>query len=219
MQLNTDYSRRVVILPDDVSWSASPEPGVDRRRLERDGDEVARATSIVRYAPGSKFAAHVHGGGEEFLVLEGVFEDENGAYPVGTYVRHPVGSQHSPFSTAGTTIFVKLRQFDPLDQTLLRVRTTEAAFEPGADPGLSVLPLHVYGDERVSLLRFAPGTRAKAHGHPRGEELLVLEGMLSDEHGNYPAGTWIRSPAGSQHHPYSDSGCLLYSKVGHLPPA
>jgi hypothetical protein len=57
--------------------------------LDRIGDEVARATSIVRYAPASHFSPHVHDGGEEFLVLEGTFQDEHGDYPVGSYVRNP----------------------------------------------------------------------------------------------------------------------------------
>jgi quercetin dioxygenase-like cupin family protein len=132
MQLHTDYSLRVVVRPEDVAWSASPEPGVDRRRLERDGDEVARATSIVRYAPGSRFAAHTHGGGEEILVLEGVFSDEHGDYPAGTYLRNPIGTRHTPFSEPGTTLLVKLRQFDAADTTTLRLNTQSIPAQAGA---------------------------------------------------------------------------------------
>jgi anti-sigma factor ChrR (cupin superfamily) len=181
MQLHTDYSQRVVIRPGDVAWAASPEPGVERLRLERDGEEVARATSIVRYAAGSKFAAHEHGGGEEFLVLDGVFEDEFGTYPAGTYVRNPVGSKHAPFSRAGTTIFVKLRQFLPEDQAAPRIDINKAQFYPGTVPGLSVLPLHRYGREQVAIVDWAPGTKLFAHGHTGGEEVYVLSGTLSDE--------------------------------------
>lgn len=218
MQVHTDYRQRVVIRPGDVAWSASPEPGVTRQRLERDGDEVARATSIVRYAPGSRFAAHTHGGGEEILVLDGVFEDEFGAYPAGTYLRSPIGSRHTPFSTQGTTLLVKLWQFEPDDQALLRIDTRAAAMVPGAAPGMNVLLLHTFGDERVTLSRWLPGTRFRAHAHPRGEEIYVVEGVLSDEFGDYPAGTWLRSPPGSGHCPYSDQGCVFYMKIGHLPP-
>ena len=75
--------------------------GVDRRPLDRIGEEVARATSIVRYAPGSRFSAHTHGGGEEFIVLDGVFQDEHGDYPPGTYVRNPPGTRHTPGSEPG----------------------------------------------------------------------------------------------------------------------
>lgn len=90
MQLHTDFSQRVVIQIEDLPWQDSPLVGVQRRMLERDGEEVARATSIVRYAPGSYFPAHTHNGGEEYLVLEGVFSDESGDYPVGTYVHRAI---------------------------------------------------------------------------------------------------------------------------------
>ena len=93
MELNADFSRRVVVHSAQQDWVASPMVGVDRRMLDRLGDEVARATTIVRYAPGSAFSPHVHTGGEEFLVLEGVFQDEHGDFPVGTYVRNPPTSQ------------------------------------------------------------------------------------------------------------------------------
>ena len=76
MELNADFSKRVAVHAARMPWVASPMPGVDRRMLDRIGEEVARATSIVRYAPGSHFSPHTHGGGEEFLVLEGVFTDE-----------------------------------------------------------------------------------------------------------------------------------------------
>jgi anti-sigma factor ChrR (cupin superfamily) len=190
--------------------------GVERKMLDRVGDEVARATSIVRYAPGSAFAPHTHELGEEFLVLSGTFEDDQGAYPAGTYVRNPPGSQHRPFSTAGCEIFVKLRQFQAGDDAQIVIDTSSAAFRPGLVPGLSVLPLHEYGSEHVALVRWAPGTRFQAHTHWGGEEILVLEGTFSDEYGDYPAGSWLRSPHLSRHQPFSDPGCLIYVKVGHL---
>lgn len=64
MRLNADFSKRAVILPADYQWVASPMPGVERMMLDRVGDEIARATSVVRYAPDSAFSRHVHGGGE-----------------------------------------------------------------------------------------------------------------------------------------------------------
>src|SRR5258708_8585536 len=87
--INDDFSRRVVIAADDLQWIASPQAGVERGLLDRIGGEVARATSLVRYAPDSTFPAHVHELGEEFLVLSGIFSDEQGDYPEGTYVRNP----------------------------------------------------------------------------------------------------------------------------------
>ena len=125
MQLNADFNRRAVVHAGALEWVASPMPGVHRRMLDRIGDEVARATSIVRYAPGSHFSPHVHDGGEEFLVLDGVFQDEHGDYPVGSYVRNPPTSRHTPGSAAGCTIFVKLWQFDLADRTEVRMATAD----------------------------------------------------------------------------------------------
>ena len=216
MDVNADFNARVAIDARNMPWMASPQAGVERKMLDRVGDEVARATSIVRYAPGSVFAPHTHELGEEFLVLTGTFEDDQGAYPAGTYVRNPPGSRHRPFSTAGCEIFVKLRQFQAGDDARVVIDTSQAAFRPGLVPGLTVLPLHEYGSEHVALVRWAPGTRFQVHTHWGGEEIFVLEGTFSDEYGDYPAGSWLRNPHLSRHQPFSDEGCLIYVKVGHL---
>ncbi len=216
MARNADFTARVVIDTPTAPWIASPEPGVERKQLDRIGDEVARATSIVRYAPGSAFASHEHVLGEEFLVLAGTFADEYGEYPVGTYVRNPPGSRHRPFSASGCELFVKLRQFQSGDVSRVVADTRSAEWYTGLVPGLTVLPLHEFGSEHVALVRWAPGTRFQAHTHWGGEEILVLEGVFSDNLGDYPTGTWIRSPHLSRHDPFSEPGCLIYVKVGHL---
>jgi len=221
MRINADFSQRVVIRPGDIAYVPSPTAGVDRLMLDRIGEEVARATSIVRYAPNSSFPAHVHGGGEEFLVLEGLFLDEHGAYPAGAYARNPIGTAHTPSAgPEGAVLFVKLHQFDPEDREQKSLDTRAAAFLPGLVPGLSVLPLHEHGHERVALVRWAPNTRFTPHRHFGGEEILVLEGVFEDEHGRYPAGTWLRNPHLSSHQPFTGpEGALIYVKTGHLAPA
>ena len=219
MELNADFSKRVVVHSADMPWVASPMPGVERRMLDRIGEEVARATSIVRYAPGSHFSAHTHTGGEEFLVLDGVFQDEHGDFPAGTYVRNPIGTAHSPrVGPQGCVIFVKLQQFERDDQAQFATDTSTADFEPGASEGIERLKLHEFGTERVALIRWAPNTAVARHVHKRGEEVFVIEGAFYDDDGEYPAGTWIRSPHGSEHAPFTRSeGALVYVKVGHLP--
>lgn len=220
MKLNADFSQRVVVRPEDYDWVASPASGVERMMLDRIGEEVARATTIVRFAPNSQFDAHSHGGGEEFLVLEGTFSDEHADYPAGTYVRNPIGTAHTPhIGPEGAKILVKLHQFDEDDTAQFSLNTKEAAFRPGMFEGLEVLPLHSAEGENVALVRWAPGTKFTQHAHWGGEEIFVLEGTFQDEHGDYPAGTWIRSPHGSTHTPWSDEGCLIYVKTGHLPQA
>jgi anti-sigma factor ChrR (cupin superfamily) len=184
--------------------------------LERDGGEVARATSIVRYEPGSYFDAHTHGGGEEFLVLDGVFSDEMGDFPKGMYVRNPIGSRHTPYSKDGATILVKLQQFDPADQEFVRLDTNQAGWLPGPASGLELMPLHQFGSEHVALVKWEPGTRFVNHRCPGGEEIFVISGTFADEQGSYGAGTWIRNPPGSAQSPYSEEGCILFVKTGHL---
>ncbi len=218
MRLNADFSKRAVIRPDDYQWVDSPMKGVERMMLDRIGDEVARATSLVRYAPKSNFSRHVHTGGEEFLVLEGEFADEHDRYPAGTYVRNPIGTAHTPsIGEQGCLIFVKLQQFEQEDQAQFAIDTRTAEWSPGNTPGTEILKLHEFGTEWVALVRLAPHTRVEAHTHGRGEEVFVIDGSYFDEDGEYPAGSWVRTPPGSGHAPYTDaSGALVYVKVGHL---
>ncbi len=219
MKLNADFSKPVVIRPDDYEWVASPMPGVERMMLDRIGDEVARATSLVRYAPNSTFSQHEHSGGEEFFVLEGEFADEHRTYPVGSYVRNPIGTAHSPrVGEQGCILFVKLQQFEPDDQSQFVVDTKNHEWSPGLVPGLEVMSLHQYEREQVALVKWAPHTEFNEHTHWGGEEVFVIEGTFFDEHGEYPAGTWIRNPDQSKHRPFTrDAGALIYVKVGHLP--
>ncbi len=217
MELHADLSRRAVLDTSTLAWTPSPMVGVERRLLDRRGNEVARATSIVRYAPGSCFERHIHAGGEEILVLEGTLSDEEGDYPAGTYLRNPVGSSHAPFSIEGSTILVKLHQMHPADQERLVIDTHRAAWVPGLVAGLEVMPLHAFGSEHVALVRWAPGTVFQPHSHPGGEEIVVLAGVFQDEHGTYRAGSWLRSPPGSVHRPWSEDGCTIWVKTGHLP--
>lgn len=216
--INADFEQRVVILPTDYQWVDSPMPGVERMMLDRVGDEVARATSIVRYAPNSAFSPHVHNGGEEFFVLEGVFADEHQSYPKGSYVRNPIGTAHTPkIGKEGATIFVKLQQFDQNDTEQKVIETQNQHWHQGLVEGLTVLPLHEFQGEHVALVKWAPNTQFQPHKHWGGEEILVLEGTFYDEHGAYPKGSWIRSPHLSQHTPFTkEDGALIYVKVGHL---
>lgn len=218
LKLNADFESRIVIKPEDYQWQDSPMPGVERMMLDRIGDEVARATTIVRYAPNSQFSAHTHSGGEEFFVLEGVFSDEYQDYPAGSYVRNPIGTSHTPkIGPEGATIFVKLHQFSEHDQEPKNIDTTTQDWLPGLVDGLEVMPLHEFASEHVALVKWAPNTQFKPHRHHGGEEIFVLEGTFYDEHGAYPKGSWLRSPHLSEHTPYTkDDGALIYVKTGHL---
>lgn len=217
MNLNEDFSIKAVVDTNKLFWAKSPSSGVERKYLDRIGHEVARATSLVRYSQNSSFAQHAHDGGEEILVLEGTFSDENGDHPAGTYLRNPPNSTHKPYSIDGCTIFVKLRQFHIDDCVAVRIDTTHATWYPGLASGLSVLPLHEFDGVGTALVRWAPNTIFRPHVHPGGEEIFVIEGVFHDEYGAYPAGTWIRNPRFSKHGPFTKSeGALIYVKTGHL---
>lgn len=184
--------------------------------LERDGDEVARATSLVRYAPGSSFAAHTHGAGEEFLVLDGVFSDETGDFPTGFYVRNPPGSRHKPASAPGSVIFVKLRQMPPEETVSLRRDTRDAALWHDLGEGREEAVLFDAPWERVVLLRLARGHAGGRETFPRGAEFFIVEGDLIIDGAQRRAGTWWRLPRGSSAALATNSGALLYRKTGHL---
>ncbi len=216
MQLRSDWSQRAVVDSTAMDWVDSPAAGVQRKMLDRDGDEVARATSIVRYAPGSRFSQHRHEMGEELFVLEGEFRDETGRFGPGSYIRNPPGSTHAPWSDEGCVLFVKLRHFDMSDQARVVVDTRQTPWRQGMVSGLSVMPLHEFDGQSTALVRWAPETYFNAHRHYGGEEILVVDGVFEDEKGRYPAGTWLRSPHMSQHQPFSREGCIILVKTGHL---
>ncbi|HKY91017.1 MAG TPA: cupin domain-containing protein [Nevskiaceae bacterium] len=216
-KLHADLRQPAIVHSTRLPWVPSPTAGVERRFLDRDGAEVARATSIVRYAPRSSFPPHTHGKGEEYLVLEGVFSDAGGDYEVGTYVRNPPGSRHAPFTHDGCFIFVKLRQMADDERDTTVVRTHLAPARPGAVPGLVVVPLYADARERVTCETLQPGTQWRDRGALGGEELLVLEGDLRYGDEVCHAGTWLRFPAGQERAIASVDGCRLWCKRGHLP--
>jgi anti-sigma factor ChrR (cupin superfamily) len=204
-------------------------PGVWRKRLEDSGlnsagasrtpsSESARVTSIVRYDAGSKFPLHPHPEGEEILVLEGVFSDEHGRYPAGTFLLHAEGFSHAPFSTEGCLLFVKLRQA-PGERGTVRVDSQREAWQPAGIAGVQRLPL--YADprfpERKHLTRVGPGVRVGPLSFPEGEEILVLEGEFSDEHGSYRRHSWLRFPPGGVHTLRTERGCTLYVQTPAVP--
>ena len=217
MEINADFSLRVAVHAARLPWVPSPMAGVERRMLDRIGDEVARATSIVRYAPGSRFSPHTHGGGEEFLVLDGVFQDEHGEFPVGSYVRNPPTSRHTPLSPTGCTLFVKLWQFDPADRKEVKVTTAAVSYKAAAGrPGVELLPLFRDDCEYVRLERWMSGA-AITLNMPGGAELLVLEGAFDQGGERFEPLSWLRLPTGSALQAKAGpDGCRIWIKSGHL---
>ena len=215
--LNMQLDRLAIVDTASMDWEASPAAGVWRKPLERAAAEHGRATSVVRYDAGSRFAEHAHPLGEEILVLDGVFADNHGEYPAGTYLRSPPGSRHAPRSDDGCSLLVKLDQFAAGDDTRLCIDTNTAAWMPG-ECGIAVMPLHYYDTEMTALYRWPAGTRYDPHSHFGGEEVFVLSGRLADDYGEYPAGSWMRYPHNSEHSPLAEVDTVIWIKTGHLLP-
>jgi anti-sigma factor ChrR (cupin superfamily) len=211
------FDQPVVVRTAEMEWQSSPSAGVWRKPLEREAAEHGHTTSLVRYDAGSKFSAHKHPKGEEILVLDGVFSDETGDYPAGTYIRNPPGSSHSPFSEQGCDLLVKLDQFGDDDVYSLRIDTNKGDWLPG-EFGIRVMPLYYYETEMVALYKWRAGTRYEMQPHFGGEEVFVISGTLCDEYGEYPAGTWLRNPHNSEHTRYTEEETVIWIKTGHLLP-
>jgi len=216
LRLNMDFDKPVYVLPGQDAWVASPADGVKRLPLERESAESGHKTSFVRFSPDSSFPAHVHPLGEEIFVLEGVFSDQYGDYPAGTYLRNPPGSSHQPFTRPGCKLFVKLDQFQTGDTEKVVLRPEQQQWRPGIG-NLRVCPLHSFASASTALVLWPANEVFQPHVHWGGEEIVVISGEFGDEHGLYPAGSWIRSPHLSEHFPRVEKETLILVKIGHLP--
>lgn len=217
--LNGDLKVKVSVDTASMDWTPSPAGSVWRKRVHLVGPpESGQVTSVVRYDPGSTFPAHDHPGGEEILVLEGVFSDEHGDWPAGTYLLNPEGFRHAPFSTEGCVLFVKLRQFPGRDRRHVVVQTQTRPWQPTSTPGIERKPLYEQAGYRdtTRMERWAAGAVPDISEYPDGAELFVIDGTLCDESGPHRAGSWLRFPEGAGHAPSPGPGCTLYVKTGGL---
>jgi anti-sigma factor ChrR (cupin superfamily) len=218
MRINADFSKRARVVPKPQDWIASPAPGVERLMLDRVGDEVARATSIVRYAAGCSFDRHLHAMGEEFLVLDGVFSDESGDYPAGAYVRNPPGTGHAPFSADGCRILVKLRQFDARDLNPVLVFTADKS---SWDAGDDCIFLHGFESERVHMNRVAAGNKLQIGPDAGGAEAFVVSGDLKFDDVDsrdvlLTPESWLRLPPQDTLVLTASQDSIVFLKTGHL---
>jgi anti-sigma factor ChrR (cupin superfamily) len=215
--INGDLSVPVAVATASMPWAPSPSPSVWRKRLHRVGpQESGQVTSIVRYDARSKFPAHEHPDGEEILVLEGIFTDDRGDWPAGTYLLNPEGYRHAPSSREGCVLFVKLRQFPGLDRDQVAIDTNASDWQQSETAGIETKPLYSqagYSDS-MALERWSAGTAPGLREYPDGAEIYLLDGAFSDETGSHAKGSWLRFPVGGAHTPRSPAGCTLYIKRG-----
>ena len=217
--INSNLQTFALVKTSEIAWENSPASGVERKYLERDNEgEVARASTIVRFAAGSSFPEHVHAAGEEFLVLEGVFSDESGDFPLGSYVRNPPKSRHSPHSENGCTILVKLRQMSDRETERVVRNIQDGEWEETAHPGVRSKPLFrsPHCSEVVSFEKWDKGTTFKVEPNSKGEELYLLEGHLTYNGMSCPAGSWLRIPSEHDGDFEAVKTCRIWRKRGHL---
>jgi anti-sigma factor ChrR (cupin superfamily) len=215
--LNGDLTVRVCVDTAAMEWTPSPSRTVWRKRVHRVGPaEAGQVTSVVRYEPGSTFHAHDHPDGEEILVLEGIFSDEHGDWPAGTYLLNPEGFRHAPFSRGGCVLFVKLRQFPGRSRAHVALATQSIPWESAERRGVEVRPLYSQQGfaDTMRLERWRPGADLAQRRYPSGAELFVLEGSFTDEGGELRERAWLRLPPGAAHAPTTRDGCVLYVKEG-----
>jgi hypothetical protein len=214
MQLNEDFKKSVVVHSENTAWSPSPVAGIERRMLDRIGGEVARATTIVRFAQGSQFSEHTHAGGEEFIVLDGVFQDEYGDFPTGTYVRNPPKTAHTPRSSMGCTIFVKLWQFDMYDRNQFHKTMADECANP--INGIATAQLHRDAKETVFYSELDAGAILE-NTDIGGIEVLVIAGSVVENGETLSKVAWLRLPSGQNLVAVAgDSGAKVWIKTGHL---
>ncbi len=215
--LHDDFSKSVAVSIGALEWVPSPVPGVLRRPLDRVGGEVARATSVVRFLPNYHFEAHTHGGGEEYLVLDGVFSDESGDYGALTYVRNAPGSAHKPFSREGCEIFVKLHQMKPQGENSVIVHSKELDWQPVKTlPGVFEKVLFKATDwyEEVALMKITPEAPPTDLSFVEGGEILLLDGALLVDGQLHEAMSWLRFPDKACARIEARSGALFWIKKG-----
>ncbi len=96
------------------------------------------------------------------------------------------------------------------------VDTLSMNWEPSPSGTVWRKPLYREGGEFgpvTSIVKYEAGGKFRTHSHPQGEEIYVLEGEFCDDHGRYPAGTYLLNPDGTQHAPFSEKGCILFVRL------
>ena len=218
--INADYSKTVVMHTSAMDWQESPNPGVWRKRLDlTDPPEGGRVTSIVRYDPLSQFHSHPHPDGEEILVLDGVFSDENGNFPAGSFILNPDGFEHAPYSNEGCILFVKLRQYLGMGRRHVTVNMLRESWQNMRN-GISYLPLYDEKEhpERIAMMRLDIDSHLKISVGSGGAEMFLLSGAFEDGTKRYSTGDWLRWPTDVDRTFTATDTVTVYLKTGHLTP-
>lgn len=208
MDLHADHSQRVVV------DAAAVQQGQGAVTLESQGDRARIA--VVAHVAGE---AWTHSGEQllEVLVAQGTLLVGEATLGPLSYVRLLPGHVTELSTQSGCVLYENRRDWAETEDASYALDGERLEWRQGMVPGLKVTSLHEGLTKHTALVRWAPETRFNPHTHVGGEEIYVLEGVFRDEHGAYPAGTWIRSPHMSHHRPFTEAeGATILVKVGHL---
>ena len=235
--VNENFEERVVSLPQLSQWRATQLSGIDLRVLEYIPGENPRLTAQLRLEPEFSPSRLGENPDLEILMQRGELESLAGIYPAGLYLRLPLTGDEqlqsltlkctkSMNATGHSTkeaeqaalLYLAAGQMLTSDSEHRRINTNEdSRWLPGPTSGTEVLPLHGHGTGNVMLIRWTDSATFKPGLDPMGEEVLVLNGMLQDKDGEYPAGSWIRNPVKAWQSWGANAGTVVYYKNGHFP--
>ena len=210
MDLNAEHSERVVV---DATAVLQGQGAVT---LESQGQGDRAQITVVAHAAGEVW---MHTGEQlcELLVLQGALLIGEDSFGPQSYVRLLPGQALDLKTQTGCVLYENRRDWTETEEGSFALAGDRMDWRQGMVPGLKVTSLHEGLTKHTALVRWAPDTRFNPHTHVGGEEILVLAGVFRDEHGAYPAGTWIRSPHLSHHRPFTEAeGATILVKVGHL---
>ena len=211
MNLHADHSLRIVVDATDLQAGRAGERPLEQREVP--------APSRITLRSFEAGETMTHDGAKllEMLVVRGLMKLNGEDLGPASYARLAPGVSATFIAAEASMVYLNERTPPEPETDSYALRGSELDWRQGMVPGLKVTSLHQGLTKHTALVRWAPETRFNPHTHVGGEEILVLEGVFRDEHGSYPAGTWIRSPHMSNHRPFTGpEGATILVKVGHL---
>lgn len=219
-EVNADAEATLCIYTHDMDWTPTDHDGISEKILERIIDPVkGRVTALLKLEPGAALPTETLSTRTDIFVLEGTCSDGIATYGRRTFVRNPAGTEITLSSADGCELYIKRR--NPIRDDDERMVIDTETVEWTAFPHRGADVVHFYRDRHgIDTSRFGSvhtNVRIPSHDHSMGEETLIVEGVLKDEHATYGPGAWFRFPIGVPHAPYTDDqGCTMLIREGDL---
>lgn len=204
--MNNDYSKRVVLNEKELEYISNSNNTILKKLLSQKENQE---TAILEMPKNSQLNSNEKFNNVEILVLDGIYINEFGAHPKGTYLKLSNENELHVKTTSGCKIFRKINYFENSEKLI--INTTSTPWQQGHG-NLKVMPL----DSQSALVLWPKNEKFIPHSHWGGEEIFVVYGKFMDEYGVYPQNSWIRSPHRSFHTPFVEEETLIYVKTGHI---